>query len=298
MVPTIFDADRKSLGEIARETRALAEKVRDGKITPPELSGGTFTVSNLGMYGIDRITPGDQPAAGGDPRRRRDEPAARRRRRRGDRAHAHGAHARLRPPDPLRRRRRGVPLRASASGSRTRSASRSSRESRVTRPEAEQSPLEVSGVGAVELRVGRRGGLGERAQALAARARGRRPGRCRRRPRTARRGVRAGSGCAGRSGFDGRGERDEPVGEVREVPGARAGGGGLEVDRADRQPVAEREVVGREVVVADHLGRLARRERPACAPPASKPAVASWSSRSIRAARSSTAGAQTQSGIG
>ena len=57
VVPTIFDADRKSLGEIARESRALAEKVRDGKITPPELSGGTFTVSNLGMYGIDRITP-------------------------------------------------------------------------------------------------------------------------------------------------------------------------------------------------------------------------------------------------
>jgi pyruvate dehydrogenase E2 component (dihydrolipoyllysine-residue acetyltransferase) len=57
VVPTVFDADRKSLGEIARESRALAEKVRDGKITPPELSAGTFTVSNLGMYGMDRIVP-------------------------------------------------------------------------------------------------------------------------------------------------------------------------------------------------------------------------------------------------
>jgi pyruvate dehydrogenase E2 component (dihydrolipoamide acetyltransferase) len=57
VVPTVFDADRKSLGEIARETRALAERVRDGKITPPELSAGTFTVSNLGMYGMDRIVP-------------------------------------------------------------------------------------------------------------------------------------------------------------------------------------------------------------------------------------------------
>ena len=57
VVPTIFDAERKSLGEIARESRALAEKVREGKITPPELSAGTFTVSNLGMYGIDRIVP-------------------------------------------------------------------------------------------------------------------------------------------------------------------------------------------------------------------------------------------------
>jgi pyruvate dehydrogenase E2 component (dihydrolipoamide acetyltransferase) len=52
VVPTVFDADEKSLGEIARETRALAERVRDATITPPELGGGTFTVSNLGMYGI------------------------------------------------------------------------------------------------------------------------------------------------------------------------------------------------------------------------------------------------------
>ena len=52
IVPTVFDADRKSLGEIARITRELAVKVRDGKVTPPELSGGTFTVSNLGMYGV------------------------------------------------------------------------------------------------------------------------------------------------------------------------------------------------------------------------------------------------------
>ena len=55
VVPTVFDADRKSLGEIARESRALAEKVRAGKITPPELSAGTFTVSNLGMFGIDQF---------------------------------------------------------------------------------------------------------------------------------------------------------------------------------------------------------------------------------------------------
>ena len=52
IVPTVFDAEEKSLGEIARETRALAERVRAGTITPPELGGGTFTVSNLGMYGV------------------------------------------------------------------------------------------------------------------------------------------------------------------------------------------------------------------------------------------------------
>src|SRR6516165_439007 len=56
IVPTVFDAERKALGEIARETRVLAARVRDGSITPPELSGGTFTVSNLGMFGVKRFT--------------------------------------------------------------------------------------------------------------------------------------------------------------------------------------------------------------------------------------------------
>jgi pyruvate dehydrogenase E2 component (dihydrolipoyllysine-residue acetyltransferase) len=55
VVPTVFDADRKGLRQIAIETRALAARVRDGSITPPELSGGTFTVSNLGMYGISNF---------------------------------------------------------------------------------------------------------------------------------------------------------------------------------------------------------------------------------------------------
>jgi pyruvate dehydrogenase E2 component (dihydrolipoamide acetyltransferase) len=53
VVPTVFDADRKGLRQIASESRELALRVRDGQITPPELSGATFTVSNLGMYGID-----------------------------------------------------------------------------------------------------------------------------------------------------------------------------------------------------------------------------------------------------
>jgi pyruvate dehydrogenase E2 component (dihydrolipoamide acetyltransferase) len=53
VVPTIFDADQKSLRQIATDARALAQRVRDGQITPPELSGATFTVSNLGMFGID-----------------------------------------------------------------------------------------------------------------------------------------------------------------------------------------------------------------------------------------------------
>jgi pyruvate dehydrogenase E2 component (dihydrolipoamide acetyltransferase) len=57
VVPTITDADSRSLGSIATEIRRLAERVRNGTVTPPELSGATFTVSNLGMYGMTAITP-------------------------------------------------------------------------------------------------------------------------------------------------------------------------------------------------------------------------------------------------
>jgi pyruvate dehydrogenase E2 component (dihydrolipoamide acetyltransferase) len=56
VVPVVPDADEKSLGEISRQARRLIERVRSGEITPPELSGGTFTVSNLGMYGMERFT--------------------------------------------------------------------------------------------------------------------------------------------------------------------------------------------------------------------------------------------------
>ncbi|MQA73437.1 MAG: 2-oxo acid dehydrogenase subunit E2 [Solirubrobacterales bacterium] len=57
VVPTIFDADRKGLAQIATEARELARKVREQTITPPELSGGTFSVSNLGMFGVANFYP-------------------------------------------------------------------------------------------------------------------------------------------------------------------------------------------------------------------------------------------------
>lgn len=57
IVPTIADADTRSVGAIAREARRLAAAVRDGEVTPRDLSGATFTVSNLGMYGMTAITP-------------------------------------------------------------------------------------------------------------------------------------------------------------------------------------------------------------------------------------------------
>jgi pyruvate dehydrogenase E2 component (dihydrolipoamide acetyltransferase) len=56
VVPTVFDADKKGLRQIAADTRAVAGKVREGTVTPPELSGGTLTVSNLGMFGIDNFS--------------------------------------------------------------------------------------------------------------------------------------------------------------------------------------------------------------------------------------------------
>jgi pyruvate dehydrogenase E2 component (dihydrolipoyllysine-residue acetyltransferase) len=56
VVPTIFDADRRSLGAIAAESRRLALAARAGTVTPSELGSGTFTVSNLGMFGIRHFT--------------------------------------------------------------------------------------------------------------------------------------------------------------------------------------------------------------------------------------------------
>jgi len=56
VVPVIKDADRKAVSEISRETRDLAKRARDRKLAPDEMSGGTFTVSNLGMFGIDEFT--------------------------------------------------------------------------------------------------------------------------------------------------------------------------------------------------------------------------------------------------
>ncbi len=56
LVPVVRDADTSSLWSIAAEARRLALAARDGTITPPELAGGTFSVSNLGMFGIDAFT--------------------------------------------------------------------------------------------------------------------------------------------------------------------------------------------------------------------------------------------------
>ena len=56
LVPVVRDADRKSLAEIAVETRRLAEGARNRSLSPEDLSDGTFTVSNLGMFGVSAFT--------------------------------------------------------------------------------------------------------------------------------------------------------------------------------------------------------------------------------------------------
>ena len=56
ITPVIFDADRKRMSEISRESRELAKRARDRKLKPEEYTGSTFSVSNLGMFGIDQFT--------------------------------------------------------------------------------------------------------------------------------------------------------------------------------------------------------------------------------------------------
>src|SRR6266849_609735 len=56
ITPVLFDADRLTLWEIAEKARELAKKARERKLMPEEYTGATFTVSNLGMFGIDQFT--------------------------------------------------------------------------------------------------------------------------------------------------------------------------------------------------------------------------------------------------
>jgi pyruvate dehydrogenase E2 component (dihydrolipoamide acetyltransferase) len=57
LVPVLCHVDQKGIASIARQARHLVEKARAGKATPDDLSGGTFTITNLGLYEIDAFTP-------------------------------------------------------------------------------------------------------------------------------------------------------------------------------------------------------------------------------------------------
>lgn len=52
ITPIVFGADRKGLAQISADVKSLAAKARDGKLQPQEFQGGTFSVSNLGMFGV------------------------------------------------------------------------------------------------------------------------------------------------------------------------------------------------------------------------------------------------------
>ncbi|KAH9486809.1 Dihydrolipoyllysine-residue acetyltransferase component of pyruvate dehydrogenase complex, mitochondrial [Psilocybe cubensis] len=56
ITPIVKDAGSKGLASISAETKALAKKARDGKLQPSEYQGGTFTISNLGMFGVEHFT--------------------------------------------------------------------------------------------------------------------------------------------------------------------------------------------------------------------------------------------------
>ncbi|MGE0702537.1 MAG: dihydrolipoamide acetyltransferase family protein [Vicinamibacterales bacterium] len=57
VTPIVRDCANKSLAAISKEVKRLSERARDGRLTPEEYTGGTFTISNLGMFGLTSITP-------------------------------------------------------------------------------------------------------------------------------------------------------------------------------------------------------------------------------------------------
>jgi len=56
IVPVIFDADQKRMSQISAEAKELAKRARERKLKPEEYTGSTFSISNLGMFGIDEFT--------------------------------------------------------------------------------------------------------------------------------------------------------------------------------------------------------------------------------------------------
>jgi pyruvate dehydrogenase E2 component (dihydrolipoamide acetyltransferase) len=75
ITPIVFGAEDKGLKEISQNVKALAAKAREGKLQPQEFQGGTFTISNLGMFGIKSFSAVINPpqaailAVGGTERR-------------------------------------------------------------------------------------------------------------------------------------------------------------------------------------------------------------------------------------
>jgi len=64
MTPVVRDADRKGVAQVAEEVRDLATRARDRKLQPEEMTNGTFSISNLGMFGIEEFTAVINPPEG------------------------------------------------------------------------------------------------------------------------------------------------------------------------------------------------------------------------------------------
>jgi pyruvate dehydrogenase E2 component (dihydrolipoamide acetyltransferase) len=65
ITPVVRSADQKSISEISKEVRDLAERAKHRKLKPEEYTGATFSISNLGMFGIDEFTAVINPPEGG-----------------------------------------------------------------------------------------------------------------------------------------------------------------------------------------------------------------------------------------
>lgn len=65
ITPIVFDCANKGLAQVSEEIKALAKKARDGKLMPEEFQGGTFTISNLGMFGVKSFNSIINPPQGG-----------------------------------------------------------------------------------------------------------------------------------------------------------------------------------------------------------------------------------------
>ena len=109
ITPIVKAADRKGLAAIANETRDLVARARAGKLKLEEFQGGTFSVSNLGMYGVRDFAAVINPPQGGILAVGAGEAAAGRQEPRARGRHGDELHALLRSPGRRRRRRRAVP---------------------------------------------------------------------------------------------------------------------------------------------------------------------------------------------
>jgi pyruvate dehydrogenase E2 component (dihydrolipoamide acetyltransferase) len=65
IVPVVHDADKKNVSQIASDVNELSERARAGKLTPSDVVGGTFTISNLGPFGIEQFTAVINPGQAG-----------------------------------------------------------------------------------------------------------------------------------------------------------------------------------------------------------------------------------------